>query len=70
MEIREQLESILKGIPTSSSLRERIVFYENFYRLYGYDFRDKEGLKKKGSFFLEGRPDVDVSGLSDDEIPF
>lgn len=70
MEIREQLESLIKGIPTSSSSRERIVFYENFYRLYGYDFRDREGLTRKGSPQIKGRPDVDVSGLSDDEIPF
>lgn len=68
MEIREQLESLIKGIPTSKKARERIAFYENFYRLYGYDFRDREGLTRKDSLQIKGRPDV--SGLDEDDVPF
>ncbi|PSF30439.1 hypothetical protein C7H19_23870 [Aphanothece hegewaldii CCALA 016] len=68
MEIREQLESILNGIPTSKKPLDRIVFYDNFRRLYGYDLNEREGKEEKGKPLILGRPDI--TGLDEDEIPF
>ncbi|GFE71859.1 hypothetical protein [Chroococcus sp. FPU101] len=68
MEIKEQLESILEGIPTSTMPSQRIAFYESYEKLYGYSLKWKDQQIVKRTFILEGRPDI--TGLDDEELDF